>query len=419
LKVTFLGGTESVGRSAVLVESENTKVILDYGVALNHIPGFPAHIPPREIDGIILTHAHLDHTGAAPYFYVSKRIPLYLSTLTLEYTDLLLRDFLRLSGYYLPYETIEVDNMISSARIMEPGIEFEIGDFNVKFLNSGHIPGSIQVILEDSNGSRLLYTGDINDRDTRLLNGADLNYGRLDAAIMEATYAGEEHPDRSELEKEFVAEIYDVLDNNGKVLIPAFSVGRAHEIICILSVYNIDYPVYVDGMAVKAGEILLKHSSKLKDGGLFKRAWGMVDWPTGWKERKNILKKPCIIVSPAGMLKGGIAVFYMEKLMGKPENGVFLVSYQIPGTPGDILLKTGKFMVRGKAKQVKARVKHFDFSSHAGHSGLVKIIEKIGMDAQIFLMHGEPAKMIKLQSLAEERGYKCSRVELLKTYEIG
>lgn len=418
MKITFLGGTDSVGRSAILVESESTKIILDYGVALNHIPGFPAHIPPKDIDGIILTHAHLDHTGAAPYFYVSRRIPLYLSSLTLEYTDLLLKDFLRLSGYYLPFETIEVENMVSSARIMEPGMDFEIGDFNVRFLNSGHIPGSVQVVLEDSSGLRLLYTGDINDIDTRLLKGADLDYGKIDVAIMEATYAGEEHPERAKLEKEFIEDVYSILDSNGKVLIPAFSVGRAHEILCILSAYNIEYPVYIDGMAVKAGEILLKHSSKLRDSGLFKKAWGMVDWPSGWRDRKNILKKPCVIVSPAGMLKGGMAVFYMERLMGKHENGIFLVSYQIPGTPGDILLKTGKFMVKGKAKQVKAKVKHFDFSSHAGHSGLVRIIEKIGKDAQIFLMHGEPDKMVKLQNLAEEKGYRCMRADILKTYEV-
>lgn len=420
MKITFLGGTESVGRSAVLVEADGRRILLDYGVALNHIPGFPAHVAPKNLDAIVLTHAHLDHSGAIPYFYVSKRdLPVYASKLTLEYAELLLRDFLKLSGYYLPYEFLEVEAMLSSAKPLEPGMEVEIGDVKVKALNSGHIPGSIQVLVEDSQGAKLLYTGDINDIDTRLLRGADLDYGKLDAAVMEATYAGEEHPDRSKLEKEFVSSIYETLDNGGKVLVPAFSIGRSHEVLCILAAYNFEYPIYIDGMAVKAGEILLKHASRLRDESLFRRAWGMADWPSGWRDRRKILRNPCVIISPAGMLKGGLAVFYMEKLMRKPENGVFLVSYQIPGTPGDVLLRTRKFVLRGKAREVKASVKHFDFSSHAGHTGLTGIMKKIGKDAEIYLMHGEPGRIAKLRSWAKENGFNCHHAELLKIYEVG
>jgi putative mRNA 3-end processing factor len=104
LIVGFLGGAREVGRIGISVKSEKTQVLLDYGVMFDHEPGFPMHVPPKEVDGLILTHSHLDHSGALPVFYIGGKTPLYTNRLNLDLTQLLIRDFIKLSGYYLPFE---------------------------------------------------------------------------------------------------------------------------------------------------------------------------------------------------------------------------------------------------------------------------------------------------------------------------
>ena len=116
-------------------------------------------------------------------------------------------------------------------------------------INAGHIPGSAQIIVE-SEGRRVLYTGDFNLVPTHLVPGADQQYHDLDAMIIESTYAAEDHPDRIESERNFVLACKEVVENGGTVLVPAFGVGRSQEIICMLSDHNFSYPVYVDGMAL-------------------------------------------------------------------------------------------------------------------------------------------------------------------------
>ena len=108
LKIKFLGSAREVGRAAIAVKSERAQLLLDYGVMLNHTPGFPMHIPPRDVDAIVITHSHLDHSGAVPVFYIRDGKPVYGTKLTFKFTDLLIRDFINLSGYYLPFEYIAV-----------------------------------------------------------------------------------------------------------------------------------------------------------------------------------------------------------------------------------------------------------------------------------------------------------------------
>ncbi|MCX8170749.1 MAG: MBL fold metallo-hydrolase, partial [Candidatus Bathyarchaeota archaeon] len=102
MEIRFLGGAREVGRAAISVRTAKTCILLDYGVMLNHTPGFPMHIPPREVSLIIATHSHLDHSGAIPIFHISERTPVYGTRLNMELASLLIKDFIHLSGYYLP-----------------------------------------------------------------------------------------------------------------------------------------------------------------------------------------------------------------------------------------------------------------------------------------------------------------------------
>ena len=387
VQLRFLGGTHEVGRISIAVKTEKTQVLLDYGVMLDHRPGFPVHVPPKEVDAIILTHSHLDHSGAIPIFYIEDGKPLYANKLTVELSQILISDFIHLSSYYLPFEYLELKAMIKNAKHVDFGVEERIKDITFQLVNAGHIPGSAQILLS-AEGKKVLYTGDFNLIDTRLLNGAKMQYEELDAVIIESTYATEEHAERKELERHFVDEVKDVVEKGGTVLIPAFGVGRSQEIACILAAHHFEYPVAIDGMAREASGLMMNYQQYLGDPKLFSTALHGVDWMEGWRDRRRAIRAPGVIISPAGMLKGGPAMFYTSKIAKKANNAIFLVSYQIPGTPGRELLEKGVCTIDGKMRKVKARVRHFDFSSHCGASELKEAVRRLKGNPKIYVVHG-------------------------------
>ncbi len=388
MQIGFLGGAREVGRIGISVKSKKTQVLLDYGVMFDHEPGFPMHVPPKEVDGLILTHSHLDHSGALPVFYIGGKTPLYTNRLNLDLTQLLIRDFIKLSGYYLPFEYLELKTMMQSNKHLDFGVEEKVGDMRLQLLNAGHTPGSVQVLLEVE-GKRLLYTGDFNTTDSQLLAGAAMDYEDLDAVVIESTYANADHTDRLELEKRFVEAVTEVVEKGGIALVPAFGVGRSQEMACILTAHHFEYPMVLDGMAREASRIIMNHKEFLRDPKLFMNAMHSVDWIEGWRDRRKAIKHPGVIISTAGMLKGGPAAFYVSKLGKKASNAVFLVSYQIPGTPGKELLDKGVCTIDGKVRKVKARYEHFDFSSHCGASQLKEALRKLGRKPKVFVVHGE------------------------------
>jgi putative mRNA 3-end processing factor len=388
LQIGFLGGAREVGRIGISVKSEKTQALLDYGVMLDHEPGFPMHVPPKEVDALILTHSHLDHSGALPIFYIAGKTPLYTNKLNLDLTQLLIKDFIHLSGYYLPFEYLELKTMMQSNKHLDFGVEEKVGDMRFQLLNAGHTPGSAQVLIE-AKGKRLLYTGDFNTTDSQLLAGASMDCGDLDAVVMESTYANEDHGDRLEVEKRFVDSVTEVVERGGIVLVPAFGVGRSQEMACILAAHHFEYPIVLDGMAREASRIIMNHKEFLRDPKLFMNAMHSADWVEGWRDRRKALKASSVIISTAGMLKGGPAAFYVSKIGKKANNAIFLVSYQIAGTPGKELLEKGVCTIDGKVRKVKAHYEHFDFSSHCGASQLKDVLRKLGGKPKVFVVHGD------------------------------
>ena len=400
MQLRFLGACQEVGRSAVAVKSAHSQILMDYGVMINHEVGFPVHVSPRELDAVVLTHAHLDHSGLIPLFYIqSLKLPVYAVEPTFKLTTVLVRDMIKLSGYYLPFEYIDLENMMNHAVPVNYHSEFAVNDFKITLVNAGHIPGSAQVIAENG-GKRILYTGVFNLVPTHLVPGADREYSNLDAIVIESTYASQDHPDRIESERNFVLACKEVVEGGGTVLVPAFGVGRSQEIICMLADHNFTQPVFVDGMALDAIRMLEAFPKSLRDEQLFRRAMRDAEQIRNWHERRRAARTPGVIVSPAGMLKGGASVFYMENIAPKENNGIFLVSYQVEGSPGRILLDEGRFMLHGKAKKVGARVEKFDFSSHGGKTQLEETLKSVDKKTHVYVIHGDEDNVKKLADYA-------------------
>ncbi len=418
MEIKFLGGAKEVGRAAVAVKTSKTQILLDYGVMLNHTPGFPMHIPPREVDAVVITHSHLDHSGAVPIFHISEMKPVYGTSLNLGLTSLLIKDFIHLSSYYLPYEYIELRSMVRKYVNVGYREEVKVGDIKFELLNSGHLPGGASVLVE-AEGKRLLYTSDFNLVETRLLQGADLNYGELDAVIIESTYADEDHTERKILEDKFIEETIEIVESGGTVLVPAFSVGRAQEIACVLTAHHFEYPVVIDGMAREASRIMMNHVEFLRDPRLFMDAVHSIGWIEDSRERKKVAKKPGVIIAPAGMLKGGPAAYYVQVVGKKSRNAVFLVGYQIPGTPGRELMDKGRCVIDGRVRKIKARIGFFDFSSHSGARELKETIKRLKGKPVVFTFHGADGNCERFAKwIKEEVGLDAKAPDTGDTFTI-
>jgi putative mRNA 3-end processing factor len=418
VSITFLGGTREVGRSAILLESSQTKVLLDYGVMLNDEPGFPAHVRASDVNGVIVTHAHLDHSGAAPLFYLSEKVPIYATAVTFGLTELLIQDFIKLSSYFLPYEYLELENMMENRVELKYGEKAKIGDINFRLINAGHIPGSAMVVLE-ANNRRILYTGDINTWDTHLVQGAMMPEEEFDAVIIESTYADEEHPERSSLEKEFVEKVNNVVDNDGVVLIPAFAVGRSQELLSILKSNGYKGDVAMDGMARKVNDIMLSNPEFLRQAKSFKSFIDSSDMVKGWRDRRHAVRRPGVIIAPSGMLEGGTALFYMEQVAMDEKDAVFLVSYQIPNSGGAKLLETKRFVIKGQEQRVKAQVARYDFSSHAGKTELREFLRNLKGSPKVYVLHGAEGNCNLLANwAAEELHLEAVAPESGETFKI-
>jgi putative mRNA 3-end processing factor len=418
IQIKFLGGTREVGRIAIAVKTPKTQILLDYGVMLNHEPGFPMHIPPKEVNAILLSHSHLDHSGAIPIFFIQEKMPLYMNKLTTELAQLLISDFIHLSSYYLPFEYLELKTMLKSSKHLNFNTPQQVGDITFQLKNAGHIPGSVQPLIE-AEGKRILFTGDFNLTNTRLLEGATMDYGNLDAVIIESTYANEEHTPRMELERNFVDACTETVEHGGTVLVPAFGVGRSQELACVLAAHHFEHPITIDGMAREASRIMMNYNEFLRDPKAFNDAMHSADWAEGWRDRRKAAKTPGVIISPAGMLKGGPAIFYTSKIAKKANNAIFLVSYQIPGTPGKQLLEKGICNIDGKMRKVKAKVQHFDFSSHCGATELKQAIKKLGGKPKVYVVHGAEGNCELLAKWAKtELGLEATAPKAGDTFEV-
>lgn len=395
VKLRFLGGIGEVGKSSILVDNGSDRFVMDYGIKVRTNPlEFPEQVKTN-IDYAFITHAHLDHSGALPLLKKNyQKVKIFSTPVTKSLSRLLLQDNLKVAKreqITLPYDENETKQALKSFKKFNYREEIELKDSLVSFYDAGHIPGSAMVSV-DTDGKRILYTGDFKLKPTNLLFGCDTDISDVDILITESTYSNREHPDRKKLELELVNTIKETIENDGIALIAAFAVGRTQEILTILEKYKLlTYPTYLDGMGIRATNIIKENLHLIRKRAEFKRAVRKVKKVKNARQRSNIVRRPAIIISGAGMLDGGPIVWYMKKLANNKKNTLILTGYQVEGSAGRNLLETGHYIVEDVDIKPKMNIVHFDFSAHAGRSELLEFIDIINPQ-KIFVVHGEHTK---------------------------
>jgi putative mRNA 3-end processing factor len=406
VEIKVLGAAREVGRSAFQVNCDGTNLLLDYGVMFGRPrgspPTYPLHVKPRDIDSVIITHAHLDHSGCVPSLFVSGNCDVFATPPTFDLSKLLINDMLKIEKNSHAFDLPELNNMMQHAKQIEFKEKIVKGNATFELRSSGHVLGGSTVLVE-SNKKKLFYTGDINLRGSRMLPPADLDVGEIDLLITESTYSQEKQTPRSKSEHDFLEFANEVMDRKGILFVPSFSVERSQEIACVLKNANFKHKIIMDGMALKVNEIILKHPEYLKEPEIFKSVIDKVVAINEHSQRKKALSDPCVVISPAGMLVGGNAVYYLQQLAFDDKNGIALVSYQGEGTPGRKLLETGKVSTRGKELHVEAQVKQFQFSGHADRDSLFDMIKNIKGNPKVLTVHGDNESCTRFAEEIHER----------------
>ncbi|MCH7877495.1 MAG: MBL fold metallo-hydrolase [Thaumarchaeota archaeon] len=421
MDVKVLGAANEVGRSGFLVNCNGTKLLLDYGVMFGRRgtpPVYPLHVKPKDLDAIIITHAHLDHSGNVPSLFVSGNTNVYATPPTFDLSKLLIEDMLKIEKNLHPFDLPELNNMMKNAK--EIGFKQKVTKGNATFelRESGHVIGGSTVLVE-SEKKRLFYTGDIKTNGSRMLREADFDIGEIDLLITESTYSQTEQKPRRESEEELIEFANEVMDRKGTLFIPSFSVERSQEIACILKNANFKHKIIMDGMALKVNEIMFRHPEYLRDQKVFADAINSATAIREHSERKRAMEEPCVVISPAGMLAGGNAVFYLQHLAFDDKNGIALVSYQGEGTPGRKLLETGKVSTRGKDVNVTAEVKQLEFSGHADRNELFEMMKKIKGNPKVLTVHGDSESCnLFAQEIHEKFGFEAHAPTVNETITV-
>lgn len=384
MELHFLGGACEVGRSAILAKGSKN-LLLDYGIKLGDKTEYP--LAAGEIDAAVLSHSHLDHSGAMPVLYQTRFPTVYGTEPTKELSELLIDDSLkisRLNHQTHKFSKRQLKTFLNNYAPFEYGSVTEVGEYSLSLHDAGHIVGSAVTRVENRKGRRLVYTGDFKLEPQMLQGPAEVV--KSDILVIESTYANREHPDRGELTRRFIEDVRGVLADGGTALVPAFAVGRAQELVALFYRNNMIGQVSLDGMAKAATEITLRHPEFTKNIETLRSATKKMAWLGTAPARDAAISSPGIIVTTAGMLNGGPVLNYLTKLTQNSK--IFLTGYQVPGTNGRRILDGKPAIIDGQKRKITAPVAYYDFSAHSGKSDLYRYVRESSPET-VVCVHGE------------------------------
>ncbi len=390
MELRFLGGASEIGSLGLVVRDQGRTLLFDYGMTPTDPPTYPRPAPVN-IDVAFLSHAHLDHSGMTPVLSRLPRARLVATPVTIAVADLLTRDALkiaRLEGYLPAYTPQDIHSVSARFTAVDRHATFRHKGIEVELHSAGHIPGASMMLYKGSKD--VLFTGDLQTLPTHLVGGAE--HAECDVLVIESTYAGKEHPDRKETERRFRDKVAETVERGGKVVVPAFAVGRAQEVL--MSLASSGFETYLDGMARKVNSIYLSAPEYLADARRFRRALEGVNVVETPGDRKRALREADVIVTTGGMLDGGPVLYYVGELYRDANSSIFLTGYQVEGSNGRQLMDEGTLTIDETTIHPVCEIEKFDFSAHAGHSDLVRFIEESRAET-VVLMHGDHREALK------------------------
>ncbi|MBN1275403.1 MBL fold metallo-hydrolase [Candidatus Woesearchaeota archaeon] len=409
MKLVFRGAAREVGRSCIEIQTKGDRYLLDCGVKFKEdgfaYPKGVFDVP--DLDGVFLSHAHLDHSGGLPFFeHKNLRGPIFCTAQTFALAKVLLKDsyeVARIRRLHPAFSRVDLKEVRKDVHTVRFNEKFRHRELEVTFFNAGHIPGSASILLE-LEGKRLLYTGDLNVKPNMLIQEAKPSYGApIDILITEATYGYRDLPDREEVAKRFLQRVSEVVKAGGSVLIPVFAVGRAQEVLQILSKKKFNVPIYFDGMAKTITRRILANPSqfiKNKDR-LAHMFYDVVESPRNQDERNAVAEHQGIFVTTSGMLQGGPVLHYLKHFWHDERSAVFLTGYQCKRTNGRELLDNGYVYLKGWRTKVHCQVEKFDFSGHSDRKALEGYIRAVDPKVLI-IQHGDPESVEALAGWARK-----------------
>jgi hypothetical protein len=433
VRITTLGGSREVGRSCFLLQTPESRILLDCGVnvasddrAFPHLEAPEVRLP--ELDAVVVSHAHLDHMGFVPYLYkYGFEGPVYCTTPTRDLAVLLQLDYVDIAECEdkpLPYNKKDIRNFVQHTIPLDYGDVTDISpDIKITLHNAGHILGSSIVHIHIGDGMyNMAYSGDVKFDRTRLFSPAVYTFPRLETLIIDSTYGGSEDilPFRTDAEKELIHVITETIKRGGKVLVPVFAVGRAQEMMVLLedckSKGLLDgVQVYLEGMIWEATAIHTAYpeylSTDLREQ-IFHQDRNpflsdMFTRVTSPAQRAEVIEgEPSVILSTAGMMAGGPVLEYFKALAPDPRNSLVFVGYQCEGSLGRRIQKgwhevpmkqaggrTGEIKVNMEVRSIEG------FSGHSDRAQLLNYIRRVSPKPdRVICCHGDDNKCTDLAS---------------------
>ena len=434
IRLTFLGAGREVGRSCIFLQTPESRVLLDCGLntaatdentyPILDIPEFSI----KDIDAVIISHAHLDHCAFLPYLVkYGYSGPIYCTAPTRDVMALLQLDFIAVGqkeARKALYSSSDIKQMVKQTIVLDYEEVTDItSDMRLTLYNSGHTLGSAMAHLHIGNGlHNLLYTGDMKFETSNLLPSAITRFPRLETVIIESTYGGKDNvqPSRHEAEQYLLDVVRTTVNRKGKILMPILGVGRSQEMMIIIDRAIKEgtlekIPIYVQGMVWDVTAIhtaypeffdkKIRKSVFHKDynpflSDVFKRVGSR-------QEMQDVIdyEGPCIIIATSGMMTGGPSVEYFKSLADNARNSLVFTCYQGEGSLGRRIQNGEKEIVfsngsKPEVTEVKMDIFKIEgFSGHCDRNQLINFVYKLNpKPRRIIVNHGESLRCLDLSS---------------------